>query len=602
MRTLLAPGALGTIAALWLAACAGEVGSPGDDVGPDANLECTAFISFAGNPTSPLIASPAMRVRATAVVSVVVFSPTWTVTFQGNPVSQQPEQSGNSEISFPAIQPGVYVVQLDTHTVGCPTARAQINVLASGYKHVDMWLRVTPAASSGVPPFERDVEIDGGGNYSLGAFLLEPGRTAAGMVQSGGTGVASYLRLVPHMEPDAAVEAFTGAGGGFSVHVQPGSHDVLVIPQDAGHAPRLVKDWQPGTPTIDVGTGIAGGVKGTVLGPSGAPLAGAKVQLKIDQIPSTVATTAADGTFTLLAAQPSSTTSLVAIDVTPPDVSGLPRLLANSTTFDLQSPFQISYAASVALRDLQGAKVMRGVGLARVRVVVVGTLPGIGTVATGPMASVTAWGEVQIAGTTDGSGALPAMLAPARQLSAVIAVDPAMNDYAVAAIDLTSTRPATIDALPPVTIATQLRAPGPGPGGAPIADAVLDATPAGALAQAGVTAVVRATSDMNGRPMGFLAAGGQYDLRIHDPVLARGAPAVVTGVPSQGLAASYPLMPALRQSGQLMLQGDPTPLGGAAVQLLCSSCMGLARSRPIAETTSRPDGTFTLVVPDPGTN
>jgi hypothetical protein len=48
------------------------------------------------------------------------------------------------------------------------------------------------------------------------------------------------------------------------------------------------------------------------------------------------------------------------------------------------------------------------------------------------------------------------------------------------------------------------------------------------------------------------------------------------------------------------MQGNPTPVGGAVLQILCSQCTGVERDRPIAEATSRPDGTFTLAVPDPG--
>jgi hypothetical protein len=122
----------------------------------------------------------------------------------------------------------------------------------------------------------------------------------------------------------------------------------------------------------------------------------------------------------------------------------------------------------------------------------------------------------------------------------------------------------------------------------------------GELAQAGVTSSIRARSGAGGQLSASLAAGGRYDLRVHDPVLARGAPRIARDATAQSIAASYALEPGLIATGTLLLQGSP--IGGAAVQILCVQCTGLDRSRPLAEGTSRPDGSFTLAVPDPGTN
>src|SRR5204863_4301309 len=122
----------------------------------------------------------------------------------------------------------------------------------------------------------------------------------------------------------------------------------------------LVPGWMPGLSSIDIGN-AGSAIGGTVYGPSGAPLAGAKVQLRIEQLPSTLAITAADGSFSLLARPlPAVMNPLIAVDVTPPAGSGLPRLLAQSTTvFDLQNQLQIHYLSTLALRDLQGAKIQR---------------------------------------------------------------------------------------------------------------------------------------------------------------------------------------------------------------------------------------------------
>jgi hypothetical protein len=359
----------------------------------------------------------------------------------------------------------------------------------------------------------------------------------------------------------------------------------------AGYAPRLIKSWTSIQSTIDIGAGTT--VTGVVRGPSGTPLAGAKVQLESGKVPSTIGTTAANGTFTVLVEPVLG--AAITVDVTPPAGSGLPRLTAQSQTmFDLAQPVQVAYAGNLMTRDLAGATIRRGgAPVANAKVVLVGGVPAAGSVTAGGGA-VAASGVVRVAATASAAGVLPSTLAPARALSAVVEI--VANDYAVTSIDLTAGVPATIDAPPAVLVATQLR----DPQDAPIAEVVLDAIPAGALALAGVTSSIRARSGPNGALAASLAAGGRYDLRVHDPQRARGAPLLVADVAAQGVAAAYSLRRALKVSGHLVLSGSPTPVSGASVQILCSLCSGIERSRPLAEGTSAPDGAFILAIPDPG--
>ncbi|HWO20672.1 MAG TPA: hypothetical protein VNO30_18015 [Kofleriaceae bacterium] len=580
------------------AACAGSLDSPGDDGGggdPDGGIGCSTFLGF--EPEAP-VASPTapVRVNAGVVGAPGVLSYTWSVSFGGQTVAHALAQADGSAIAFPATAPGVYSVQLAVGAVvACPTAQAQLNVLAPGARQSQVRLRITPQPganlSATVPPFERLVTVSGGADFTVGTIALDPGLTATAIVQSGAATVPAYLRFAPVVAREATVEA-VASGGSFVARLLNQPHDVLVVPAVPGFAARLVRDWSPGSGTIDLGTGTT--VSGVVRDPTGAPLSGAKVQLKVGEVPSTLATTSATGAFSVLVAPAPG--AVIAVDVTPPDGSGLPRLLAQSATLlDLAQPFQIDYASSLALRDLGGATVRRGGPAAGAKVIVVGDLAAIGTVTAGGTPAV-ASGLVRIAATAGGNGALPPTLAPARALTAVIEVAP--GDLAVTAIDLTSATPAAIDAPPAVAIATQLRRPD----GTSIAEAVLDAIPAGALAQAGVTSAIRARSGTGGQVAASLASGGRYDLRVHDPLLARGAPLVVPDVAVTAVAASYTLRPALLATGKLILQGSPSPVSGAVVQILCASCTGLERSRPLSESTSLPDGRFTLVVPDPGTN
>jgi hypothetical protein len=317
-------------------------------------------------------------------------------------------------------------------------------------------------------------------------------------------------------------------------------------------------------------------------------LAGAKLQVAVDGVPSAVATTAADGSFTLRAA---SGGGAVTVEVAPPNPSGLPRLSATSSMLDLSVPLQIRYAANVTLKDLAGTVVRRqGAPVAGAGVTVVGSLAAVGTVTAGKVASAT--GEVRITSSADDSGALPAMLVPAAVLSVVITV--AAGDLAVAALDTTGGVPASLDAPPMQPIiaamfdAATVRLSG----------AVLDLVPTGALAMAAAPPL-HVTADGTGAVAAVLAAGGHYDLRFHDPA-GRAAPLVVADRVVATIATSYHLPAALQVRGTVKL-GGTQPLADASIQFLCDSCTGIDRARPIAEVASDDAGRFTLAVPDPGT-
>ena len=127
----------------------------------------------------------------------------------------------------------------------------------------------------------------------------------------------------------------------------------------------------------------------------------------------------------------------------------------------------------------------------------------------------------------------------------------------------------------------------------------MDLVPVGALALAGAPPL-RVESQTAGALSLLVAAGGHYALRLSDPG-GRGAPLVIADVTAATIAASYTLGARLSLSGSLVLSGNPQPVAGASVQILCASCTGIERSRPIAEGVSNAAGDFSVAVPDPGT-
>jgi len=544
----------------------------------------TCSVALAFTPAMP-VATPGAKVRVNALVSGVggVLDYAWTVHRGGAAVDFEEALANGSAIEFLAEDPDVYDVTLDVWapTGSCPRAREEIAVLDPNGNLLEVRLHVVPPADAGAPPTTRRLRLVGGTDYPVGPVVLDPGVLVTRSVQSGGTGVPAYLRFSPAGMDEASVEAFSAATGAFTVRVHDTTHEVLVIPSDPGLAPRRVT-WSPSQPTIsvDAGTEITGAVHhGT------SPIAGAKVQLMLDGVPSTVGTTGADGAFvvrgTYAAGAP------VKVVVTPPAGSGLPRLEADGA-LDVARPIAIAYASAIALRDVGGTAIRRGPSaLPGARVTLVGELASIGTVTAGVTA--TARGHVRIPLTADAGGVLPAALAPAGPLEAVIVAGAA--DVAVSAFDLGPSVPSMLDAPAMLTQTTTVL------GSEPLAGVRLSLIPTGALAAAGIPAS-DVVSDETGALRAKLAAGGTYDLVWTDPA-GRVGQHIAREVAS--LDASYVLPPALRITGTLSVTGNPNRIQGAAVTILCDACTGLDRERPIAEGASDHLGVFSLAVPDPGT-
>ena len=585
------PGAAMAMIALVLAGCSFQPSKDGAGAPPpgaDAGVNCE--VALFGPP--PPVTSPAtVRVRAQLAGTSGVFGYQWQVQLGGTPIAVTPAQADGSAIDFDALLPGAYEVSLTVtgSSIPCPTATLPVNVAAPGARSERLRVRVVPPPGAAAPPHEETRTILGGANADLGIITVDPGVLSTALVSGPSGGVPAYLRFSPDSAPDAIVEAFANAQGQVTASLLPVAQTVLVVPSPQSLAPRRVAGWSSAALPVDAGAAV----RGLVQGPGGAPLAGAAVQLSIDSVPSTVATTAADGSFTVRAVTAGVVKGQtpVTIEITPPVTSGLPRLSATSTMFDLTAPVQVQYAPGLTLKDLAGTHVRRqGAPVAGAAVMVVGSLAAAGTVAAGTSAGAT--GEVRIATTADSTGALPSTLVPSAVLSAVVTV--AAGDLAVVALDTTAAAPANLDAPPMLPITTTLRdattttLPG----------AVLDLAPSGALALAAAPAV-RVTADASGQIAASLAAGGHYDLRFHDP-MGRAAPIVVADRTAADIVATYHLPAALQLRGTLMLGGTQA-LPGAAIQILCDACTGIDRARPLAESASDGAGRFTVAVPDPGT-
>jgi hypothetical protein len=572
---------LAVAGSLALAACAG-----GADGQPSADGGNSCGVTLTFNPSAP-IADPISTIRVSSSVynAPGVLAYTWTLQRGGNDVPFTYQAADHSQIDFVAPVAGVYDVGLAVDGFGCASTLVHLDVQAPGAQLSTYRLHVTPPASL-APPQESVFEVHGGADYDK-SMTLDPGVTAAGHVLSGGAGVAAYLKFMPAAAPTAYVEAFTPPDGTFSVRLLGQAHDVLVVPASGTLAPRLVA-WNVGMTILDVDAGTA--VSGVVRDPANVALAGAKVQVFVNGIPSTLATTAADGSFTVRAVPVVG--AQVEVDVMPPAGRGLPRLHSSAAALDLAQSVQVRYGATITTCDLANTLVKRGaVNLANAKVTVVGTLSSIGTVTAG--AAATAAGSVRIGASASATARLPSVLVPRGQLSAVVEAVP--GDLAVVALDTTACPAFTLDA-PAAVYANGNTQDALGNA---LPNVRVEAIPIGALALAAALPT-QVTSGIGGAFSLALASGGHYDLHVVDPA-GRGAPFVSTNLVGPINLSPATLPPALHVSGQITVSGNANPLLGTSVQILCVGCTGLDAARPLAETATDDTSHYRIAVPDPGT-
>jgi hypothetical protein len=546
----------------------GDAGINTDGAGTQDAPGCSVVLSF--DPQQP-VADPVAPVRAHAMVfgasGVTMF--TWTVLDPNSqPVTTTNQSTDGSMVDFVAATAGSYMVRAQVSAgTFCPDGFAVLPVSPTGAHTADYRVRVTPPSGAGAPPQETVIQVTGGADVTRD-FALDPGLAVSGSVKNGATGVAAYLRFMPVSSPSGFVEVFSASGGSFSTRLLGQNHQVLVVPMVAGLAPALVT-WTVTTTTLNVSAGNA--ITGTVKDGSGAALAGAQVQFTSGGVPSTLATTAADGSFTVRTSL--ATTATFDVTVSPPAGKGLPALSAtgafgNSVAIQYANVAPCSLAATTAPSNAN--------------VIVVGSVANAGTIG-----GAAALGTVKIAATADGTGKLPAVLVPRAPLSAVVDLSSA------SALD-TSTCPAQTIAAPAPTTVSGTIVDG---NGAPLVGGMVEATPVADLALAGVPQIVR-FSGANGAYTLPLATGGHYDVTFSDPH-AHSAPLPLANVTAAGVPTTALLGKALKLSGNVSVIASPNPVINASIQVF--SLNAAPSVPPLGETASTQTSTYAVGIPDPGT-
>lgn len=572
-----------------VAGCGAGFGVPPVDSGSgnpsDAPGLCGVEIEF-----DPAIAHAGSGVlqRAIAVTDTGgVLSYQWFVTYNGGTTVDSTPIGDGGAIDFLIETAGTYDVQLavtsDIAGNLCTTDRV-LNVLDPDANVVTYRARVTPPPSTGAPPYEQQVHVTGGGNQAINLSYPQVSQLS-GTVSFQSAPTPAYIQISPP-NTSTFVDSFTDASGQFGpLTVLGGAQDILIVPSVAGPAPSLVH-WDPTKPTffgLTQGTAVTGHV-----GVGAGNLGGAQVQLLLGgRLPSTLTTTAADGSFTVFADM--SATDLldsVTVVVQPPASSGLPRL-TTTAAIDLGQPVNVAYGA-VTKRDLAGTAItIGGAPATNAKVILASPIIGGGTIANNAAA-----GALRVQGATNGAGTVASsLIAPATAVS--IVVQPSGGIPTITTIDLTAGVPASID-LPALQthggIVTDINAKA-------LDHAIVEVAPAGALAIAGVPSIQTFT-DETGAYVVQLAPQGDYDFRVVD-LTGSGPLHSETGIAASAIG-DVTLDGGLRIDGVVQLP-DLSPAAGASVQFLCFGCTGVGADKPVAESATDFTGTYHVGIADPGT-
>jgi hypothetical protein len=572
---------------------AASCGAEGASSPTDANTNGDASSSDAGgcnvsvtfNP-DPAEAAPQMEARAIALVSGAagVISYRWQITAGGRVVSTINAQPDGSQVRFPIDQAGVYqaVVIVDSSTF-CPSGSGYLNVAAMGANSVPYRLRFNAPNGNGTAIQDRVVVVRGGADYFTGPLTLERGAQATASLLSGPSPVSAYVRISSTGTSAPIVQdAFAGSAGTVAAQLQFANYDVMIVPGNPALAPKqLVWDSLPTTFDIDAGTAVSG----IVRGPTAAPLANARVAIRINGVPSTIATTASDGTFTVRARPVPGAT----VEVRVVADNGLPSLIA-SGVFDLTTPLQVRYDSSLSTRNLQGLQIRDSANqlLAMTTVAFHGELTSAGSVVAG--VSVSARGAVEGSVMSNATAQLASVMVPAIPLT--LAAGSGSNSGVVS---LPAATPATLklDASAHFTATVTLA-------GAPVAGVEFTLTPTTSSPLAILPSVnLTARSLANGSVDILAAAATVYSLRIVDPQ-RRIASITRTNVTASNIG-SVAATKALSIVGTAVRPGSSSPLANFGVELFCVQCSIAEQAVPLDHGVTDGSGFFRVSAPDPGT-
>jgi hypothetical protein len=579
---------------------AGTTGTAGAGVPPMCQVDILPIVpsSFDG-----LVAGPMMTMRVRGAVTGPVppaYDWKWSVSLaDGTPVPEASVGSDPSLVEFKLTDVGTYTIAVELTNTSCMGLRT-ITATRPGAKLATFRLHVTPPSTALVPAQDLQRQVMGGTPSAGNTLTLDPGIIVGfAVTRADGTPLPSYVRLT-EVDSGAVIETRTSAAGPSTMRVALGSYGTVIVPDGEVaplvFPPRAAADIGTGPLVLDDGAMVAG----TVVDAGGQPVKGATIVLRNGDSVSTPGTTDATGAFHLRARAGTFGVTVVS----PLAAGGLEAKLgvADGLVVDATAP-----TPPLAVKLQTGTLVTGTVALsaqdkdsltpaARVSLTPAAPLGQVATLAIGAGAPKPLAGDLRFSlhpaadGTVTTGGVPPGSYS----LTVFPAKADASDGVTTAALTLTAAgaQPAQVSLAQKVMLTGKLL---------PAAESwgvQLLAFDAG-----GLPVVSQASAGPDGSFQLPVSRNRAYHLRAlpkPDQVLARASFPTITVANQDPPGQSYDMPPALLFAGRVV---DPS-LQGVSTALVQAFCFANApgcvdATVPVAETVTRSDGSFQLMLPDP---
>lgn len=529
---------------------------------------------------------------------------TWRVTdADSQPVPTAPVGGDPATVEFAIKTVGSYVIGVELDSgVTCASASGIARVIAP--RPASFIVRSFPPEAMGLPAQDTRISLTGN-TFAPSNLALLPGVSVTVAPYQADVRLPAYVRI-SSAASRVAIEGHTGPRPVSAVLLPFVTYDLLLIP-DGPVAPLLLSKIPAEIRSVvPLDPGIA--VTGRTLGPGGQPIGDVRVVMRAGTRPSTLGRSDASGAFELLTRG-----GTMSAEINPPDGSSLPNLRVPGTpgivlTEGGSLELSVTWApATTAALRISVVATDGTTPVAGAAVLVESTAPPGGPAAGQVTAKLTgsfgptevvlpAEGAVKVEATSSATGAATFPALPVGAYRVTVAPPPAMAAAQLA----TSTAMVTL----------------PGAGITRAIPLVRKVRMSGTLSPAAMTSGVRViaideltrastavTAGDGGRYQLLLDPGRSYRMWVEPPagqLLGRAVLGTITAGVSDGAVPDRTVPPGLPFDGRVAV--GATPAGGTLIQVFC---VGLTThcvdpTLPLAETIAAPDGTFYLVLPDPG--
>jgi len=585
---------------------------------PDAERQAPGFIAVDANLTSGF--GPGLQLG-------------WTITGpHGEEIAPEAVAGHPSGMRFWAGLQGTYSIDLAASVDGTPclAASSTVQVASTGSESVGFVLMFSPRPDQLLPAQQRATRlVIHAASADPVEWQLSAGRKLESRLDFAAADHGAQITVQSEMPSGETVgqpvTMFAGVNGTFGGWIADVSSRlrIVVVPFNPSIAPyaeshvrgEQLMMLQP----LSFTTGDD--LRGKVTDKDGNPIVGAKVSVAAGSLPAALDTTVAGGEFFV---RVRASEGPLRVEVAPPAGSGLAALKYEGATGPVAGPTDVTIKLDVAQVTVSG-HVLTSAGQPIVggtvtfvsKPIVGGSIEQAGTPGS-PFAALPS--ETRVTRPLDAQGALLPILLPAAEYDVVVQPPAGSGEtMTVKHIDLragVSPPPLALATEAPKKLLVKVSAPGAGGDRTLLSGARVTAVARGRFRVAAGETVIGISRDDVAHPLELKVADKTaYDLIVDPPVgtlLARRR--VHIDAVDEGTTVEVRLFTAIKQHGKLTTSTQQ-PVVGGRVAARCEgvNCPGFcdtieckARCGPqgcnddfiYAETISREDGTFDLLLPD----